>query len=401
MNIYPKVIIDETGAGFLKKGQMWMYRNNLVCADPVLKTGGIASVWTEADEYLGAGFYSASSHVTVRLLTVKEDTVIDQAWFEERMRRAWEYRKTVMHDNLTCCRIIFGEADLLPGLTADRYNDVLVTQITSAGMEQRRDMLYETLLQILREDGQDVKAVYERNDVQVRVKEGLSLYKGFWRDTAETETVISENGLLLRVDMENGQKTGYFLDQKNNRMLVRQMAKGKKLLDCFTHTGGFALNAAKGGAASVTAVDVSASALDQARHNAQLNGLQDIVSFVQADVFDYLDSLQPGAFDVIILDPPAFTKSRKTVMQAYNGYKRINRRAMELLEEGGYLITCSCSRFMETDSFEAMLREAASEAGVLLRQISCTQQSPDHPVLWTMAETSYLKFYMMQIEKKQ
>jgi 23S rRNA (cytosine1962-C5)-methyltransferase len=293
--------------------------------------------------------------------------------------------------------VIFGEADGLPGLTADRYNNILVTQITCFGLEKRKELLYDALLHVLQEDGQDVQAVYERNDVPSRTKEGLELYKGFYGDhDLPRETVIHENGLALHVDFENGQKTGYFLDQKSNRVLVRNIAKGKKVCDCFTHTGGFALNAAMGGAAEAVGVDVSAAALEEARANAKLNNLNN-VRFIQADVFDYLDTLKPNEYDLIILDPPAFTKSRKTVMKAYNGYKRINLQAMHVLKGGGYLVTCSCSRYMETELFEKMLREAAQEAGVTLKQVSVTQQNADHPILWTMEESSYLKFFIFQI----
>jgi 23S rRNA (cytosine1962-C5)-methyltransferase len=259
-------------------------------------------------------------------------------------------------------------------------------------------MIYESLLEVLQEDGQDVKGVYERNDIAVRTKEGLETYKGFWRNAElPTKTIINENGLKLHIDIENGQKTGYFLDQKSNRVLLRNLAYGKRVLDCFTHTGGFALNAAYGQATHVTAVDVSQTALDQGYRNAQLNHLEDRMSFVKADVFKYLDECQKGQFDIIVLDPPAFTKSRKTVANAYGGYKRINIQAMRLLNRGGYLITATCSRYMELNDFEKMLRESAMEAGVTLKQVSVTQQNADHPILWSMDETSYLKFYIFQL----
>lgn len=259
-------------------------------------------------------------------------------------------------------------------------------------------MIYEIVLDVLKADGQDVKGIYERNDIQIRTKEGLEQYKGYYKNKdLPTQTIINENGLLLHVDVENGQKTGYFLDQKSNRYLLRKIAHGKRVVDCFSHTGGFALNAAMGNASHVVSVDVSKTALDQGYQNAKLNHLEDKIDFVQADVFDYLDELKENEFDIIVLDPPAFTKSRRTVQKAYNGYKRINKQAMKVLKNGGYLITCSCSRFMETANFEKMLREAASEAGVVLKQVSVTQQNADHPILWTMEETSYLKFYIFQI----
>ncbi len=395
---YKQVIISAQGASFLAKGQMWMYANNLVRMDDGIANGDAVEVAGEDGTYYGTGFISLQSHILVRILSRKRGEAVDDAFFAKRIRDAWELRKTAEPDNLSNCRIIFGEADLLPGLLADRYGDVLVTQISSYGMEIRKDMLYQTLLDVLRQDGEDVKAVYERNDIRIREKEGLEQYTGFWRDSAhETDLIINENGLKLRVDIARGQKTGYFLDQKSNRMIIRRIAHGKRVLDCFSHTGGFALNAAYGGAAEVCAVDVSAAALKQAEENARLNRLEDRMRFLQADVFDLLEECRPGEYDIIILDPPAFTKSRKTVNKAYGGYKRINYLAMELLKGGGYLATCSCSRYMENALFEQMLKEAAADAGVVLKQLSVTQQNCDHPSLWLMDETSYLKFYLFQI----
>ena len=391
------VKITDQGAVFLKQGQSWMYRNNLASDISHYENGCVCDIESESGEYLGTGLLSKDSHITVRILTYDRNEEVDEEFFRKRITDAWNFRKTVEKDNLSNCRVIFGEADFLPGLTVDRYNEVLVTQITCFGLEIRKDIIYRTLLDVLQKDGQDVRSIYERNDVQSRTKEGLSLYKGFYGDiTLPTVQVISENGLLLNVDIENGQKTGYFLDQKSNRVLLRNMAYGKKVLDCFTHTGGFALNAAYGKAEMVTAVDVSDVALSEGRSNAELNHLSNI-TFVQADVFDYLDTLKQGQFDIIVLDPPAFTKSRKTVMKAYNGYKRINMQAMNVLRNGGYLITCSCSRYMETELFEKMLKEAALETGVRLKQVSVTQQNADHPILWTMNETSYLKFFIFQV----
>ena len=391
------VKITDQGAAFLKQGQSWMYRNNLASDISHFENGCVCDIESESGEYLGTGLFSKDSHITVRILTYDRNEEINEDFFRKRIMDAWNFRKTVEKDNLSNCRVIFGEADFLPGLTVDRYNEVLVTQITCLGLEIRKDMIYRVLLDVLQKDEQDVRGIYERNDVQSRTKEGLTLYKGFYGDvTLPTVQVISENGLLLNVDIENGQKTGYFLDQKSNRVLLRNMAYGKKVLDCFTHTGGFALNAAYGKAEMVTAVDVSDVALSEGRANAQLNHLSNI-TFVQAYVFDYLDTLKQGQFDIIVLDPPAFTKSRKTVMKAYNGYKRINMQAMNVLRNGGYLITCSCSRYMETELFEKMLKEAALETGVRLKQVSVNQQNADHPILWTMNETSYLKFFIFQV----
>ncbi len=398
---YPRIIISKEGEKWLDKGQMWLFNNNVIKIHDSIENGEIVDIYTKKGRYMGTGFLSRISHINVRILSKNKKELIDKAFFKRRIQEAYDYRKTLDINNITNCRLIFGEADRLPGLTVDRYNDILVTQISSFGLDKHKDMIYELLIEVLKEDNQNIHGIYERNDIQVRVKEGLELYKGFWKDTnLPTQTIINENGILLHVDFENGQKTGYFLDQKANRYLLRKMAHDKKVLDCFSHTGGFALNAAKGGAKEVVAVDVSQTALNQGLENAKLNHLEDKIAFTKADVFDYLDTLNVGDFDIIVLDPPAFTKSRKTIQSAYFGYKKINKKAMELLNNGGYLVTCSCSRFMEVDNFEKMLKESATEAGVILKQVSMTQQNVDHPILWTMEETSYLKFYIMQIIKE-
>jgi len=398
-NNYPTITISNEGETWLQKGQMWMYRNNLVQADEKIPDGGIVNIISNDGTYYGTGFYSPISHITCRILTKDESETIDQAFFEKRIRFAYDYRKTVEPNNLSNCRYVFGEADLLPGLVVDCYNDILVTQISNTGMEQHKQIIYDILLEVFKENNHIIQAIYERNDIKVREKEGLTTYKGFFYNPnhISPQTIINENGIQLRVDIENGQKTGYFLDQKSNRVLLRNIARGKRVLDCFSHTGGFALNAAYGNAKAVTAVDVSNVALQQGYQNAKLNHLEDKIQFVQADVFDYLENLKDNEFDIIVLDPPAFTKSRKTVNSAYYGYKNINMKAMNVLRNGGYLITCSCSRFMETKLFEQMLLESAKECGVTLRQISVTQQNPDHPILWTMDETSYLKYFIFQI----
>ena len=395
---YSKIILSEEGEKWLDNGQMWMYKNNAVDIDEKIENGSLVDIVTTRGRYMGTGFISKNSHITVRILSKKKDEIIDRDFFKKRIQFAYEFRKTLESDNIENCRLIFGEADQLPGLTVDRYNDILVTQVSSYGLDVIKDMIYELLLEVLKEDVQDIKGIYERNDIKIRAKEGLSLEKGFWRNAhLPTTTIINENGILLHVDIENGQKTGYFLDQKANRVLLRKMAHGKKVLDCFSHTGGFALNAAYGEAKEVHAVDVSQTALNQAYENAKLNHLENKMKFIKDDVFDYLDKCKIGQYDIIVLDPPAFTKSRRTIEHAYNGYKKINMKAMKLLDRGGYLITCSCSRFMETDNFEKMLRESAYESGVTLKQVSVTQQNHDHPILWTMEETSYLKFYIFQI----
>lgn len=394
----PIVRISKEGETWLDKGQMWMYKNNVITFDEALENGAVVDIVSMDERYMGTGFLSKCSHVTVRILSKEKGILFDREFFKKRIQFAYEFRKTLEGKNITNCRLIFGEADELPGLTVDRYNDILVSQISSFGLDIRKDMIYECLLEVLREDGQDVKGIYERNDIKVREKEGLPLAKGYWKNAQlPTTTIINENEIKLHVDVENGQKTGYFLDQKENRVLLRKMSYGKSVLDCFSHTGGFALNAAYGKAREVVAVDVSQTALDQGYQNALLNGLEGKIAFVKDDVFDYLDTCSVGKFDIIVLDPPAFTKSRKTVDHAYSGYKKINMKAMKLLGKGGYLITCSCSRFMETANFEKMLRESAQETGVTLKQVSVTQQNHDHPILWTMEETSYLKFYIFQI----
>lgn len=395
---YPIITISQEGESWLNKGQMWMYKNNVVKLNEQIENGEIVDIKSDQGDYMGTGFLSKESHITVRILSKNENEIIDYDFFKKRIQFAYDYRKTLERQNLSNCRIIFGEGDELPGLTVDRYNDILVCQISSYGLDKRKDMIYSILLEVLKEDNQDIKAIYERNDIRVREKEGLSQEKGFWGNIQmPTTTIINENGLFLQVDVENGQKTGYFLDQKANRLLLRHMAYGKKIMDCFSHTGGFALNAALGGAKKVVAVDVSQTALDQGYENAKLNGLQNCIAFKKADVFAYLEECKTGDFDIIVLDPPAFTKSRKTVNSAFYGYKRINMQAMKLLGRGGYLITCSCSRFMEGSNFEKMLKEAAQETGYTLKQISVTQQNHDHPILWAMEETSYLKFYIFQV----
>lgn len=396
MNSYRDVIISNKGETFIKNGQNKMYANNLESYDSNINDGDIVNIRTLDHEYLATGFFNSQSHIAVRILSRNEDEIINKEFFKKRLLDAYQYRKTVVENNLDNCRLVFGDADFLPGLVIDRYNDILVSQISILGLERIKDDIYHLMLEILLDDHQNVSRVYERNDVKIRQKEGLTLYKGWTIGSGSTTTVIKENGLLLNVDVENGQKTGYFLDQKNNRLRVRNISKDKNVLDCFTHTGGFVLNAAIGNAKHVVGVDVSDTALSQARHNAKLNHLTN-VEFVQADVFDYLETLKKGQYDIIILDPPAFTKSRSTVNQAYNGYKRINYLALKALKSGSYLITCTCSRYMEIDTFEDMLKQASSEANVSLKQISVSLQSKDHPTLEEDTSTTYLKFYMFQV----
>ena len=402
---YPRITITPKGEAALTGGHPWVYEGEVTAADGTPEDGGLVDVVSRRGSWLGCGFYNSHSRIRVRLVSRNANDDFSDAFWERRIRYAWDYRKTVMGEtDSRCCRIIFGEADLFPGLTVDRFESVLVTQTLSLGMERIKDRLFPLLAKVLREDGQEIRGIYERNDVALREREGMTQNKGWYplpgETPPETTTVdITENGIVYTVDFENGQKTGFFLDQKYNRLAVAKLAKGKTVLDCFTHTGSFALNAAKGSAAHVTAVDVSEFAVQCAAENARRNGLETVMDCVAANVFDLLPELekQPRKYDFIILDPPAFTKSRKTVANAMTGYKEINYRAMKLLPRGGYLATCSCSHFATEELFIKMLRSAARDAGVQLRQIECRQQCADHPILWGVEETNYLKFFIFQV----
>lgn len=402
---YPSATVTPKAETAILRGHPWIYEAEILSMEGRPENGGLVDVRSRRGAYLGTGFLSENSKIRVRLLSRNANDRFDAAFWERKLRWAWEYRKTVMAPgDLDACRIIFGEADMFPGLTVDKFHDLLSVQVLSVGVENIKDLLLPLLVRILREDGQEVRGVFERNDVALREKEGLEQYKGWFLLPGEAPpespvTEIAENGVKYLVDVENGQKTGFFLDQKYNRRAVGRLAGGKTVLDCFTHTGSFALNAALGGAKHVTAVDVSASAVEMAQANAERNGLGGVVDCMAANVFELLPDLEkePGKYDFIILDPPAFTKSRKTVASAMTGYKEINYRAMKLLPRGGYLATCSCSHFAEEERFTAMLRSAARDAGVRLRQIEARQQSCDHPVLWGVEETNYLKFYLFQV----
>ena len=401
---YPKITVTKKAEAALAGGHPWVYDAELLGTEGEPENGGLVDVVSLKGKYLGTGFLSESSKIRIRIISRNANDTFDEAFWRRRLSYAWNYRKTVMRDDITACRIIFGEADQFPGLTVDRYGDILVTQTLSLGMEKRKDLIFPLLVQILREDGQKIGGIFERNDVAIRALEGLEENKGWYVLPGESVpesavTEIVENGVRYKVDVENGQKTGFFLDQKYNRLEVARLARGHRVLDCFTHTGSFAMNAVMGGAVSATAVDVSASAIDMAKENARLNGIEDRMDFIVADVFDLLPKLEEegSPYDFIILDPPAFTKSRKTVSNALRGYKEINKRAMHLLPRGGYLATCSCSHFADEEHFKAMLAEAAREAGVSLRQIEGRKQSPDHPILWGVPETDYLKFFLFQV----
>lgn len=402
---FPKVVITKKGVRWVEEGHPWVYEGEVLSVTPDAKDGGVADVVSEGGKYLGSGFYNSKSKIRVRLLSRNANDRFDEAFFARRIRYALDYRRTVMGEDFSCCRLIFGEADGFPGLTVDRFSNLLSAEVLSKGIEDRKEMIFREIVKQLRGDGEIIDGLYERNESAIRLLEGLEKGKGWFDFLGEkvpesAVTEITENGIRYEVDVENGQKTGFFLDQKYNRLAVMKLSKGKKVLDCFTHTGSFALNAAKGGASFVTAVDVSASAIEAAKRNAVRNGLSDRMEFRVADVFDLLPELEKQGghpYDLIILDPPAFTKSRKTAENAEKGYKEINYRAMKILPRGGYLATASCSHFMPNERFEKMLRSAASDAGVELKQIEVRQQAADHPVLWNVPETAYLKFYLFQV----
>lgn len=401
---YTSVKVTPKAEKSLKNGHPWVFSDEITEVNGRYENGDIVDVFSAKDRYLGSGFINDNSKIRVRVISRNANDKFDEAFYKRRLKYAVDYRKTVMGDDFSCCRLIFGEADQFPGLTVDRFSDVLSVQIACLGIERIKDMLYRSLLQVLCEYGVNISAIYERNDLAVRSIEGLPQYKGFYeaeglKKDLSGHVIITENNIKYDVDYINGQKTGFFLDQKYNRAAVAKIAKGKTVLDCFTHTGAFALNAAKGGAVSVTAVDISHDALECAKNNARLNGI-DNIDFVAADVFDLLTEMSKSGrcpYDFIILDPPAFTKSSGTLKNAIRGYKEINLKAMKLLPRGGYLATCSCSHFMNDTYFCRMLHDAAADAGVSLRQIEARQQSPDHPILWNVPETDYLKFYIFQV----
>ncbi len=401
---YLKVTLSVRGTRRQETRHPWVYDNEIEATDEGIKDGDLVDVISSSGKYTGTGFYNGNSKIRVRIISRNANDTFDSAFWERRVKYALDYRKTVMRDDedLKCCRLIFGEADEFPGLTLDRFDDILVAQVLSLGIEVRKDLIFDAILKVMEQSGEKVIGIYERNDVAIRELEGLSEYKGYYvregqEVPAKTVTEIKENGVRYKVDVENGQKTGIFLDQKYNREAISRIARGTNVLDCFTHTGSFALNAAKGGAEHVHAVDVSQTAVDMAKANAEINGLSDIMSFEAADVFDLLPTIDKGQYDFIILDPPAFTKSRKTKSNAQRGYKEINYRAMKALPRGGYLATCSCSHFMDEESFIKMLDSAAKDAGVRIKQIEKRQQSPDHPILLNVSETDYLKFFILQV----
>ena len=393
------VVTLKKGEGrALKQGGAWIFDNEIASILGAYENGDIVLV-RDFDGYpMGRGFINEHSKIRIRMMTRNIDQEIDEAFLRKRVQDAWEYRKKVT--DTSSCRLIFGEADFLPGLVVDKFSDVLVVQSLALGIDKMKMTIIRLLEEVLAADGVKIRGVFERSDAKVREQEGMERVKGFLSEPFDTSVEIVENGVHYLVDVKDGQKTGFFLDQKYNRRAVGRIARGKTVLDCFTHTGSFALNAARGGAEHVTAVDISQSAIDMARANAVRNGLEGRMDFLTADVFDLLTELEKKGgkpYDFIILDPPAFTKSRKTVKSAERGYKDINLRALRLLPRGGYFATASCSHFMPSELFEKMLRSAALDAGVELRQIEARQQSPDHPILWNVPETDYLKFYLFQV----
>ena len=397
---YPFVTIDARGTKRAQEGHPWVFDNEITVQEGTPEDGALCDVRSPKGRYLGTGYYNSHSKIRVRLLSQNANDKFDQAFFARRAQYAWDYRKTVMGPDVGSCRVIFGEADRFPGLTVDKFGDILVTQTLCLGTELRKDWIFPALVQAMEAGGQPIRGIYQRNDVKIRELEGLEQNKGWYPLAGKplpesTQTEIVENGIRYLVDFENGQKTGFFLDQKYNRAAAARIAPGKSVLDCFTHTGSFGLNCAKAGAKRVHSVDVSETAIACAKENAARNGLS--VEYEVANVFDLLPSLTPGEYDYIILDPPAFTKSGKTVKNAERGYKEINYRAMKALPRGGYLATCSCSHFMTDALFRKMLQSAASDAQVELRLVEARAQGPDHPILWNVPETDYLKFYIFQV----
>ena len=382
----------------LKAGGMWIYDNEIDTIKGDYANGDMVFV-EDFDGYpLGHGFINTNSKLTVRMMSRKKDTVVDDDFLEMRVRAAWEYRKTTT--DTSSCRLIFGEADFLPGIVIDKFSDVLVVESLALGIDRFKPVILDKLKKDLAEDGIQIRGVYERSDAKVRLQEGMERFKGFIGDPFDTKVEIVENNVHYLVDVKDGQKTGFFLDQKYNRLAIQRLCAGKRVLDCFTHTGSFALNAGLAGASSVLGVDASELGVAQAEENAALNGLSDTVKFRCADVFELLPELerQGEKFDVLILDPPAFTKSRNSVKNAVKGYREINLRGMKLVKDGGYLATCSCSHFMTPELFEKTIREAAGNVHKRLRQVEYRTQAPDHPILWSGDETSYyLKFFIFQV----
>ncbi len=400
--MYQTVVTLKKGEGrTLKAGGMWVYDNEIDSIMGSFDNGDIVEV-RDFDGYcMGCGYINTKSKITVRMLSRKKDTLIDEAFMEQRVRDAWNYRKETI--DTSSCRVIFGEADFLPGIVVDKFSDVLVVESLALGIDRWKLTIVNALKKVMAEDGITIRGVYERSDAKVRLQEGMERSKGFIGEPFDTKVQIVENGVKYIVDVEDGQKTGFFLDQKNNRAAIHRICKGKKVLDCFTHTGSFALNAGIAGASDVLGVDASQLAVDQATENAKLNGLENTVRFQCADVFELLPELEATgeSYDVVILDPPAFTKSRNSVKNAVKGYREINVRGLKLVRNGGYLVTCSCSHFMEPELFAKTIREAATGAHKRLRQVEFRTQACDHPILWAADQSYYLKFYIFQVVEER
>lgn len=381
----------------IKAGGAWIFDNEIDTITGRFKNGEVVTVHDFDGYPMGKGFINQNSKIRVRMMTRKADQEIDSAFLKMRVKNAWEYRKTTV--DTSSCRIIFGEADFLPGLVIDKYEDVLVVECLALGMEQFKEEIVTDLKEILSEDGIMIRGVYERSDANERTKEGLPKVKGFIGEEFDINIEIVENGVHYMVDVVNGQKTGFFLDQKYNRLAMQRICKGKKVLDCFTHMGTFALNAGIAGAADVTGLDISEYAVSQAEANARLNHLENTVHFCQANVLDELPKLaQAGEkYDVVILDPPAFTKSREATKNAIKGYREINMKGLKLVKDGGYLATCSCSHFMTQELLAKTVKEAAKATHKRLRQVEFRTQAPDHPILWAADESYYLKFFIFQV----
>ncbi len=392
------VVTLKPGEGrALKAGGPWVYDNEAASIEGAFADGDIVDVRDAQGKFLCKGFINRRSKLLVRVMSREEGAVIDRDFLRMRVQNAWEYRKRTV--DTSCCRVIFGEADFLPGLTVDKFSDVLVVQSLALGIDRMKGVILELLLEILAADGVHIRGVYERSDAAVREREGLARVKGFIGESFDTKVEIVENGVRYLVDVAEGQKTGFFLDQKYNRRAIRPLCKDARVLDCFTHTGSFALNAAQAGAKSVLAVDASELAIAQARENAALNGLADRVTFRCADVFEFLPELikKKEKFDLVILDPPAFAKSRGAVKNAVKGYKEINLRALQLVKDGGYLATCSCSHFVDAALLGQTVRQAANNVRKRLRQVEFRTQAPDHPILWGAEDSDYLKFFIFQV----
>lgn len=392
------IVTLKKGEGrMLKSGGLWIFDNEIASILGNFENGDIVLVHDFDGYPLGRGFINRNSKIRIRMLTRKKDQEIDEAFLRQRVKDAWEYRKKVVDTGN--CRLIFGEADFLPGLVVDKFSDVLVVQSLALGIDRLKMQILEYLQEVLADDGVHIRGIYERSDAKVREQEGMERTKGFLSEPFDTNVEIVENGVHYMVDVREGQKTGFFLDQKYNRLSIQKLCKDAKVLDCFTHTGSFALNAGLGGAKEVLGVDASETGVEQARLNAKLNHMEDRVQFLCKDVFELLPELERKGemFDVIILDPPAFTKSRNSVKNATKGYREINLRAMKLVKDGGYLATCSCSHFMTYELFTKTINQAAHNVHKRLRQVEFRTQAPDHPILWAAEESYYLKFYIFQV----